>query len=403
MSLAPHKDARAAYLANGAGVKDLLRAAWSVRATVSRAVPETTTTGGRALSAAELLSMPVQDVEWLVDGLLPANSVMLLTSKPKIGKSVLARTLSLCVARGEPFLDREVRQGSVLWLCLDESASTFVPSMARLGLRPSDPIRFFLNEQGTDAMAWLEREVAQEPAALVIVDTWQDLARVENVNDYAQVKVALGRLKSIRDRTGCSQVWIHHNNKGMGKTADTVLGSTALFAGATTLLSITCTDDDLRVAWSRQRAGENIKELVLSMDERGWVSAGGTQFAAEVSLAEPKVLDALGAEPVPTATVQEGVEIRRQVLLGALRSLVAKGLVAAKKDGRTMTYWRASASEPFGERGDLPVPGSVTFLGNHGTLAADLGNSSEPIGTDGTQEPGNGGNQETDDAILAFD
>src|SRR5439155_18507176 len=81
----------------------------------------------------DLLAEPQQAVAWLVEGLLPLGGLSLLAAKPKVGKSTLARNLALAVARGEPFLDRAVRPGPVVYLALEEHRAGVAEHFTRLG------------------------------------------------------------------------------------------------------------------------------------------------------------------------------------------------------------------------------------------------------------------------------
>src|SRR5271157_239466 len=72
------------------------------------------------ISLRQLYSQQLREIEWLVDNMLPVGGLSVLVSKPKIGKTTLARYLALCVARGEPFLGREVREGGVIYYGLEE-------------------------------------------------------------------------------------------------------------------------------------------------------------------------------------------------------------------------------------------------------------------------------------------
>lgn len=53
------------------------------------------------INAEELLSFPLPPTRFIIDGLLP-QGLHILAGAPKIGKSWLALTLCLCVAKGEP-------------------------------------------------------------------------------------------------------------------------------------------------------------------------------------------------------------------------------------------------------------------------------------------------------------
>jgi len=58
---------------------------------------------------------------WLIDDLLTIPSTTILASPPKVGKTVLATTLAVAVATGQPFLGRPTVQGPVLWFACEET------------------------------------------------------------------------------------------------------------------------------------------------------------------------------------------------------------------------------------------------------------------------------------------
>jgi hypothetical protein len=63
---------------------------------------------------------PQHDVDFVVEGLLPYAYLTILAAEPKTGKTAFATALAFAVATGQPFLGREVEQGPVLWLSLEE-------------------------------------------------------------------------------------------------------------------------------------------------------------------------------------------------------------------------------------------------------------------------------------------
>ncbi len=73
------------------------------------------------LRAMELdFEAPERDIKFVVDQFLPNGYLTILAGDPKCGKTSFATTLAFSVALGLPFLDREVTQGSVIWLSLEE-------------------------------------------------------------------------------------------------------------------------------------------------------------------------------------------------------------------------------------------------------------------------------------------
>jgi KaiC/GvpD/RAD55 family RecA-like ATPase len=62
----------------------------------------------------ELGDMP--DLDWLVDGVLPANSFVGIFGKEGSAKSFFALEIALRIATGTPWLSRNVKQGDVIYV-----------------------------------------------------------------------------------------------------------------------------------------------------------------------------------------------------------------------------------------------------------------------------------------------
>ena len=68
----------------------------------------------------DICDMDFPEPEYLVEGLIPKVGLGVIAGNPKAGKSFFALQLACCVATGKPFLGREVQQGSVLYLALED-------------------------------------------------------------------------------------------------------------------------------------------------------------------------------------------------------------------------------------------------------------------------------------------
>ena len=72
------------------------------------------------IDADTLMSTPLPVTRFIVEGLLP-EGLHILAGSPKIGKSWLALWICLRVSKGEPVWELPVTQGTVLYLCLEDS------------------------------------------------------------------------------------------------------------------------------------------------------------------------------------------------------------------------------------------------------------------------------------------
>ncbi|MEI6126509.1 MAG: bifunctional DNA primase/polymerase [Pseudomonadota bacterium] len=107
-------------------------------------------------SLEDLLQEPVEQIDYLVDRLLPLAGFSIMGSKPKVGKSTLARNLALCVSRGAPFLDKATKQGKVIYLELEEKRSEVKKHFQDMGADGSEPIYIYASSAPMDALEQLQ-------------------------------------------------------------------------------------------------------------------------------------------------------------------------------------------------------------------------------------------------------
>ena len=89
----------------------------------------------------EYLAGDDSEMDWLVDGLIPEGGFALLSGRPKVGKSTLARYLSLAAARGQPWLGRDTDPDGVPVVCLwlEDSLQGGRAAYRNLGNLDDDP------------------------------------------------------------------------------------------------------------------------------------------------------------------------------------------------------------------------------------------------------------------------
>jgi len=221
------------------GTQELLRSApeWTPQATTE---PER---GKRYLAAvwktlAEI-TKPAHNV-WQVEGLIKPGNLILLSARPKTGKSIVALNLAASVASGTPFLDRSVRQGRALFVAFERHDLT-VQRAWEMGLAECrDFMLWDKHAWGLPRVEaldfWLEF-IEKHDVTLFIVDTLAHFLRPElelvrnAINAYDYIYAVMEKLQAGASDTGCTFLLIHHDRKGEGDTDEQrVLGTTALTA-----------------------------------------------------------------------------------------------------------------------------------------------------------------------------
>lgn len=243
------------------------------------------------VSPEELSHLTAETTAYTVEGLLPSCGLSLWTAKPKQGKSTVLRQLAVAIAKGQPFLDRSVQQGRVLYLALEEKAFEVKAHFMQLGWTATDPIHthFGALERG-EAMAELQKTIRlHADVRLVIVDPlFRFVGSVRDGNSYVQVSDALEPLLELARKFDVHVAVAHHAKKrACEDMRDSILGSQALAGGADTLIYLTSGRAGTRLISTTQRYGCDLPLSELCWDaETRSVSLGGTMDGIRQESAE---------------------------------------------------------------------------------------------------------------------
>ena len=157
----------------------------------------------------------------VIDGLLPAGTY-LLAGAPKIGKSFLVLQMAYQVSMGEPFLGFPSRQGTVLYLALEDTCERLILSVFFGTLDEG------LIERLTDF--WSEHT----DTVLIIIDTLQRVrGRTLDGGSYAADYDTLASLKEFSDTYGVTVLVVHHTRKeGAEDVFNMISGTNGLMGAA---------------------------------------------------------------------------------------------------------------------------------------------------------------------------
>ena len=307
-----------------------------------------TETGWRFESISDLLTAPEEDVDFLVDGLLPTAGFSLLVGAPKAGKSTLGRCLAFAVSHGFDWLGRETVKGSVLGVFLEEKRAEVARHFKQLGVREDDDVRLAFQRPPKDAVSLLADEVNRIKPSMLVIDPLFRFIQVADGNDYAQVTNALEPLLRLARDTGTHVLAIHHARKSGGSLGEETLGSSAIFGAVDTALFVK-RDESRRSVYSVNRYGRDMEESVLAMDEHGWVSVAGSRAYLDRNAAGREIVTYLEGrtEPVQQKDILDNITGTKKTLIAAL-----KGLVEEKKIRRTGVGRKGSPFLFFPFRGE---------------------------------------------------
>lgn len=186
-----------------------------------------------------LMDRPLEPPNFVVDTLI-SQGLHILAGSPKVGKSWLALWLAVTVAKGEPVWGMSVKQGTTLYLCLEDSVLRIQNRLFEITEDAPDSVHFCT--ECAPIGQGLEEQVegflvAHPDTVLVLVDTLQMVRPVHDAtyaNDYRDLSV----LKRLADKHGIAILLIHHLRK---ETADDVFNRKKTeFEGQQLVTGINC-------------------------------------------------------------------------------------------------------------------------------------------------------------------
>lgn len=238
-------------------VSDWLAAGWTV-SDLSELTENAPTEQTCRLSTWHFGDKEPEPTKWLVEGLIPEESCVVIGAEEKTGKSWLLFHLALCLASGLPFLGRfnVNRRGKVLIYSPESGREAKRRRLYGLcwgmGIEPSEVeeslplISDNLNFADPVNVVQVRQLIEEVKPVLFVVDPMACAHGGIDENQAGEVQPLLNNLRDlISHSSGMSVALAHHLNKGhRDRTAGHGLrGSSALPAWYDVLVSLRRTDD----------------------------------------------------------------------------------------------------------------------------------------------------------------
>lgn len=173
----------------------------------------------------------------IIDGLLHTGTY-LFAGAPKVGKSFLMAQLAYHVSMGLPLWGYEVRQGTVLYLALEDDHRRLQERLYRMfGADSAKSLRLAIcaKQLGSGLEEQLKRFVREHPdTRLIIIDTLQKIREAGGEKySYASDYEVIGRLKRFADESGVCLLLVHHTRKQQADDQfDKISGTNGLLGAA---------------------------------------------------------------------------------------------------------------------------------------------------------------------------
>lgn len=196
--------------------------------------------------AREAIAIP-PPVEWIVDGIMSRGTLSMFYGDAGTKKTWLLLSAAICIAKGIPWLGREVTQGPVL--IIDEESghrrlwSRMHQLMKGYGCLEDLPIAW-ITQTGFDLrnpidVLKMRRNIEAIGPVFVIVDALMEVIAGADENSSQEVMPAIKLLRTMMQEYDIAGNVIHHANKGGGYR-----GSSALKGVVDQMLSVTSSSDN---------------------------------------------------------------------------------------------------------------------------------------------------------------
>ena len=189
----------------------------------------------QTIDADTLQSTAYEPVSFVVDTLI-SQGLHILAGSPKVGKSWLALWLAVTVAKGDPVWGMGVKQGTTLYLCLEDSTLRIQNRLFEITEDAPANVHFSTNSDtlGRGLEEQLRAFLAEHPdTVLVIIDTLQMIRGAGYDNTYANDYRDLSVLKHIADTHGIAILLVHHLRKMNDDDPMNMISGTTGLSGAT--------------------------------------------------------------------------------------------------------------------------------------------------------------------------
>jgi AAA domain len=223
----------------------------------------------RLVRGVELADLP--EPGWLIDGVLPGESLTLAYGPKGHGKSFVTVDMAMSITHGRPWAGRQVRQGPVIYVIGEGASGMHKRQEAWLehhananGAGATHPVIWLpwrVNLMDDHQVSELVDIVAAEQPLVVFIDTLNRCSPGADENsprDMGQLVAALDRIRDV----GATAVPVHHAGKDLSKGAR---GHTALLGAADAVLKITGGDRRIRLENEWQKDAEPAEPIAFRM------------------------------------------------------------------------------------------------------------------------------------------
>ena len=320
-------------------------------------------------SLSELATLPAPS--WLVDDVLPDNSLATMYGQPSGGKTFAALDMALCVATGRSWHGHPTKQRQVVYVASEgfSGVRTRVEAWQKHhGLNAGnfsvvkEAVQLLDTSEVTELIQAIQAE-SLEPGLLVIDTFARSFAGDEN--SAQEVGSAITALARIQKALGCTVMVVHHSGKAGGAKAQE-RGSSALRGAMDAMIHVwkSGSKNFVQIASAKQKEADDFPTIGvhLTVVPLGADSKGKPRSSCVLTDAPPLAM----ATPQLTPSQRAALIALAKLPAGSVKAATWRKAVSSTVSPRTF-YEAAKAllevgsvSQPTKGSYELTIKGAAT-------------------------------------------
>lgn len=258
------------------------------------------------------LDQPLPPPDFELDGVLERGAVTILSGDTSAAKSMVALSMCVAVLRGEPWLDRAVKRGRVIYSDAEMHPRVVYERLHGFGVHGSDARSFgYLSRAGVDlgapeSVKALRTLCAQRQASVLVLDALMGHTSVDVNDNSAAVKLYTEVLRPLA-ADDLALLLVHHESKpkqGPRNSSQATMGARQWVGQADYQLTLERAPKPFSATTTEPDGGklETYRVRLRQPKRRDAGDTGGYRPLRVVSRHHPdRSLDTLAVEPDTTA------------------------------------------------------------------------------------------------------
>lgn len=208
--------------------------------------PSAKSTRAQYFTLDELMSVKINPIEFVIDGLVPSVGLSAIVGKPKTGKSFMVVDMAYQIVTGGTFLGRSCKRTEVLYYALEDNKPRLQERFGKiLTTKERSPFHMCIKVQDLDHgfINELTEFLKDHPhVKVVFIDTFKKIRgrALGRENQYDWDYRECGLLQQFAIEHGISIILLHHLKKGqtVNDPTEDISGSNGIFGALDTALII---------------------------------------------------------------------------------------------------------------------------------------------------------------------